>query len=70
MSTNKNSVVGGFARAVFIVLCLGVILFIDWLAGASLTPVQDADQDPPLGLDVEFFALRFSQLQSAVGWRL
>ena len=39
------------------------------LAVASLTPVQDADQDPTLGLDVEFFALRFSQLQSAIAYR-
>ena len=35
----------------------------------ALAPVQNADQDATLPLDVELFSLWFSQLQSAIGWR-
>ena len=37
-------------------------------AVAPLVPVQNADKDTALQLDAELFSLRFSQLQSAVGW--
>ena len=56
MSANKNSVVGGFARAVFIVLCLGVMLFVDWLAGDSLTKKLGIEPRSLGGLDGMLFA--------------
>ena len=56
MSANKNSVVGGFARAVFIVLCLGVMLFVDWLAGDSLTNRLGIEPRSLGGLDGMLFA--------------
>ena len=39
------------------------------LTVSSLGPIQYADQDATLRHDVEFFSLRFCQLQSAIGWR-
>ena len=56
MSANKNSVVGGFARAIFIVLCLGVMLFVDWLAGDSLTNRLGIKPRSIGGLDGTLFA--------------
>ena len=56
MSANKNSVVGGFARAVFIVLCLGMMLFVDWLAGDSLTNRLGIKPRSLGGLDGMLFA--------------
>jgi membrane associated rhomboid family serine protease len=56
MSTNKNSVAGGFARSFFIVLCLGVMLFVDWLTGDSLTKQFGIEPRSLGGLDGMLFA--------------
>lgn len=48
--------------------CEAVDLLQCLFAVATLVPVQNADQDTALQLDAELFSLRFSQLQSAVGW--
>jgi membrane associated rhomboid family serine protease len=56
MSANKNSVIGGFARAVFVVLCLGMMLLVDWLAGDSLTNRLGIEPRSLGGLDGLLFA--------------
>ena len=56
MSANKNSVVGGFARAVFIVLCLGAVLLVDTLTDDSLTNRLGIEPRAIDGLDGMLFA--------------
>jgi len=56
MSANKNSVIGGFARAAVFVLCLGVVLLVDTLSGDSLTRRLGIEPRVIHGLDGMLFA--------------
>ena len=56
MGSNKNTVIGGFARAAVFVLCLGVVLLVDTLSGDSLTRRLGIEPRVIHGLDGMLFA--------------
>jgi len=56
MSANKNSVLGGFARATVFVICLGIVLLFDSLTGDSLTRHFGIEPRTINGLDGMLFA--------------
>ena len=56
MSANKNGVFGGFSRAVFIVICISMILFVDWFTDDSLTKQLGIKPRSLGGLDGILFA--------------
>ncbi|MEC8972837.1 MAG: rhomboid family intramembrane serine protease [Verrucomicrobiota bacterium] len=56
MSANRNSMIGGFARAALFVLCLGVVLLADLLTGDALTRRLGIEPRALNGLDGMLFA--------------